>query len=97
MGLLDDLIAIAKEHHVLFDDILSTGRSKNVLAARIACYKHLRKKGLSYPEIGKAMLRDHSTIIYVVRKHSQDERGSEAPPSEPPAAGGEDQRKSRAS
>lgn len=96
MGLLDDLIVIAKRHHVLFDDILSTARSKNIMLARIDCYLHLRNKGLSYPEIGKIMLRDHTTIIYVVRKHSH-ERGTETPPSEPPAAGSEDHRKSRAS
>lgn len=77
MGLLEPLLAIAKANNVLFDDVLSSSRSKNVMRARIACYLHLRGKGLSYPEIGKIMLRDHTTIIHVVRKHSQDERGSQ--------------------
>lgn len=98
MGLLDDLILIAKEHNVLFDDVLSSSRSKNVMRARIACYLHLRfVKEMSYPEIGKAMLRDHTTIIYVVKKHAPDEAGSETVVGVTAAAGSEDSGKSRAS
>jgi chromosomal replication initiation ATPase DnaA len=74
MGLLDGLIAIAKENHVLLDHVFSDSRSKNVLRARTACYLHLRDKGLSYPEIGRIMMRDHTTIIHVIKKYRNDER-----------------------
>lgn len=84
MGLLDGLYQIAKKHRVLLEDVLDDVRSKTVTKARIACYLHLRALGMSYPEIGKVMLRDHTTVLHAVRRHSHEPR--EAP--EAPAAEG---------
>lgn len=71
MGLLDRLLDIAKHHNVLLDDVLSTNKSRTIMRARVACYLLLRNLGLSYPEIGKIMLRDHTTILYAVKRHHE--------------------------
>lgn len=72
MGLLDALVAIARKHKVLLDDILSANKSKSVMRARTACYLHLRGLEMSYPEIGRVMLRDHTTILYAVKKNERE-------------------------
>lgn len=78
MGLLDGLLAIAKVHNVLFDDVLSANKSRMIMRARIACYLHLRGLDMSYPEIGRVMLRDHTTILYAVKRHHE-QRPAEVP------------------
>lgn len=51
------------------EDILGTRRKPDfVLARQVAMYLCRRKLGLSYPELGKAFGRDHSTVIHAIKK-----------------------------
>ena len=49
--------------------IMGNGRTADVTAARQLAYVKARAMGLSYPEIGRAFGRDHTTIMHGVRKH----------------------------
>jgi len=50
-------------------EIVSHSRSKHLVRARHVCFYVMRKRfGLSYPQIGQIMHRDHSTVIYAVEK-----------------------------
>ena len=49
--------------------IISHDRSKHLVRARHVCFYVMRKRfGLSYPQIGRTMHRDHSSVIYAVEK-----------------------------
>ncbi len=74
IGVFDKLVELAKEHHVSLDDILSDSRSKSVMQARLACYAYLRGLGMSYPEIGKLMLRDHTTVLYALQSQAKKDK-----------------------
>ncbi len=51
------------------EDILGTRRKPDfVLARQVAMYLCRRKLGLSYPELGKAFGRGHSTVIHAIKK-----------------------------
>lgn len=50
-------------------DLVGHNRSKRLVRARHVCFYVMRKRfGLSYPQIGQIMHRDHSTVIYAVEK-----------------------------
>lgn len=46
-------------------------RAEAVLARHEAMYELRRQVGLSYPDIGCRMRRDHTTVLHGVRKHAQ--------------------------
>lgn len=48
---------------VEIQDILGQSRQKKIAQARIAVYRELRAMGYSFPEIGAAMSRDHTTVL----------------------------------
>ncbi len=51
------------------DDVLGKGKTKNVTAARqVATYLMRKLTGLTLDEIGKILSRDHSTILYSIKK-----------------------------
>lgn len=56
--------------------ILSPERSREVVKARQWVMYHARQRGHSFPNIGMAMDRDHSTIIHGVRAHAQRMKGN---------------------
>lgn len=49
-------------------DLLGRYRFDFIMPARFALYKALRMRGWSYPEIGRKFDRDHSTVIYGVKR-----------------------------
>lgn len=49
---------------VSVDDILSVRRTRKIAHARMAVCYIARNQGMSFPQIGKRMNRDHTTIIY---------------------------------
>lgn len=53
---------IALAHCVTLEDIFSDKRSRLIKTARFRCYLALRNKGMSLPQIGEFMGRDHTTI-----------------------------------
>jgi len=63
------LRAVSLRFDVPVDDIKGRGRSKTVALARLAAYWLLWHRGLSYPEIGRAVgNRDHTTAMSGVRR-----------------------------
>ena len=51
-------------HH---DQIIGPNRSRRIAYARAIIASELREQGLSYPEIGRALGKDHSSVIYMVK------------------------------
>lgn len=47
-------------------DLMSNKRNRQVVEARFALYAALRRRGWSYPRIGKFLRRDHTAIMYGV-------------------------------
>lgn len=62
-GLLSDAERIALEHAVTRSELLGRKRTKQVSAARRKLYEHLRELGMSYPEIGWLLDRNHTTVM----------------------------------
>lgn len=52
--------------------IHSTSREKSVTSARMVACWLLRETGLSYPEIGRAVGRDHTTAMHACRVVASD-------------------------
>ena len=72
-------ISRAAEHHgVTVAEIKGRSRLGAVVAARQDVFLALRESGWSFPRIGRAMGRDHSTVMHgvaralVVARHSVD-------------------------
>ena len=65
----DILIATSRVTNVGMDEVLSDRRSPDyVLARHITMYLSFKYTGYSFPKIGHILSRDHSTIIYGVKK-----------------------------
>lgn len=65
---LDMLIVAARRHLVSAHDVLSYTRMKSATDARTDFVLMLRGRGLSYPECGKLLGRDHNTIIHLAKR-----------------------------
>lgn len=64
---------VASYFTVSVDDILSPNRARNVSAARqMAFYLCREMTDLSLPKIGELFNRDHTTVMYAVKKISDD-------------------------
>lgn len=63
--------AAAQEAGVALAAILGQTRRQSVARARQRVMFEARQRGLSYPEIGYALGRDHSTIIHGVRAEAK--------------------------
>jgi chromosomal replication initiation ATPase DnaA len=61
---------VARDHGVTFDDIVSERRDKFIVSARTAAIKKVRASfsNLSLTQIGRVFNRDHTTILYNLRK-----------------------------
>lgn len=70
-GLLEVIDAIAAAHHVSRDEILSRSRVQSVVAGRRSLCVALRERGMSYPEIGRLVGRDHSTVMALLRDQGE--------------------------
>lgn len=67
-GLLAMAEEVALAHHVTVEEVASRARSKRVCAARRVVFARLRSLGLSLPEIGRILGRDHTTVLVGLRK-----------------------------
>lgn len=56
------LVNVCLEHGVEVIHLLSTRRTKNLVEARVDAIVQMRGAGLSFPEIGWVMNRDHSSV-----------------------------------
>lgn len=63
------LVVVSDRYSIDVDYILGPTRYQNVAECRIVCYWLLRELcKLSYPLLGLAMGRDHTTVLYGVKK-----------------------------
>lgn len=62
------LAIVAREYGVAPAELTGPRRTRSVAEARLMAYALLRDTaGMSYPEIGQALGRDHTTVIHGVR------------------------------
>jgi chromosomal replication initiator protein len=66
--LSDFIVAAAETFNVHPRDLASHYKFDFLMRPRFALYKALRLRGWSYPQIGRALKRDHTTIIYGVSR-----------------------------
>jgi hypothetical protein len=59
---------VAKAHSVPVERLLSTERSFLVLSARRAAVVELTRRGLSSPDIGRILRRDHSSVLLLQKQ-----------------------------
>lgn len=52
-------------------EVLSRSRKPNLVSVRGRIAIALRGQGMSYPAIGRALGRDHSTVMHAIRKATQ--------------------------
>lgn len=67
MSSAEVVAVVAAEHGVTVDEILSPSRYRHIVAARREVCTRLRAQGWSYPAIGRALGRDHATVMYLVK------------------------------
>jgi len=60
--------SVAVRHGVRIHEMLSTSREDRVSKARRDLCACLRGSGLSYPDIGRLVGMDHTSVMYAVRK-----------------------------
>lgn len=60
---------VADDFGVSFERIMGNLRTKKVVIARREAYRRCREMGLSYPEIGYIMNRDHTTVLYGINRN----------------------------
>jgi chromosomal replication initiation ATPase DnaA len=58
---------IAKAYGVKVSDLRGPKRWPGLLRARKQAYRECRLAGASYPEIGRALHRHHTTVMHAVR------------------------------
>ncbi|HET9045113.1 MAG TPA: helix-turn-helix domain-containing protein [Burkholderiales bacterium] len=78
-GLSQLVEGVAHDHAVTAADLLGRSRTKAVVAARHCLMRILRARGLSLPEIGYLLDRDHTTVLSAlseVRRLKQATRAS---------------------
>ena len=65
----DIIAAVATARHVPERVMRGRLRDHHIVSARHECFVRLRDElGLSYPAIGRLMARDHSTVMYGIRR-----------------------------
>jgi chromosomal replication initiation ATPase DnaA len=63
---LEQMDRIAFWHGVGVRDVINHDRRKHPAAARRDCAHYFRGKGKSFPEIGRILERDHTTVVNLV-------------------------------
>lgn len=59
----------ANKYNLTSEQLIGHSRFKQLILARHEAFYLLQRKGLSTPQIGRLMNRDHSTVIYGIREH----------------------------
>lgn len=67
VGLLALAESVASRHHITVGEMLGRRRTTQIVRARQEFYVALRRKGFSYPEIGRIVGRDHTTVLHACR------------------------------
>lgn len=62
-----ELDPIAEAYGLTVQQVLVRSRARRLVNARRDMARHLRDKGLTLPEIGRFLGRDHTTILHLLR------------------------------
>jgi hypothetical protein len=65
--------AVAKEWGITIKELLGPSRSMRLVDARAAVAALLREAGYSYPEIGKIIGRDHSSVFHGLKRREENQ------------------------
>jgi len=68
-GTRDDVLRVLVKYEMEYEDLLGKVKIQRYVDARAELSRILRRRGLSYPQIGKVINRDHTSIIHLVRKY----------------------------
>lgn len=68
--------ATADFHKVTFAEIMGRGRTKDIVVARHTGWSILHSTGLSYAHIARLVSRDHSSVMWGIKKHRKKEHWS---------------------
>jgi WhiB family transcriptional regulator, redox-sensing transcriptional regulator len=63
--------AVADRHGLTVEVLTGDGRSRGVVAARREAMWCLRESGLSLPDVGRVLGRDHSTVLHGLRRFAE--------------------------
>lgn len=72
----EELSDLVREYQLPSGDILGERRTLSVMRVRQELYWRLRQRGLSYPEIGELLGRDHTSIMWGCARHERRMRGT---------------------
>lgn len=61
---------IAERHGLTIDDLTGQSTAKRVVPARWEAMTALRNRGWSLTQIGNYLHRDHTTVLYGLRRHA---------------------------
>jgi len=66
------VLDVCKRHRVTFKDVLGESRVHKIVAARQEVYYRLKtERNMSFSAIGKRLNKDHSTVMYGIKKFGQ--------------------------
>ncbi len=69
---MQDVAAVCRVYRVSVAEVMSPGRKVPAVLARQAVMWMLRfSRGMSYPQIGALMGRDHSTVFWGIGRHDE--------------------------
>lgn len=71
-GLLPLALDVAQRNNLPLASLLGRSRYLSVCRARRELMFVLRQHALSYPEIGILLHRDHTTVMYAIRRYERD-------------------------
>lgn len=61
------LRAVCARYFVSLEEVLGRSRMKAIAQARRGCFAAMRVRGLSLPDIGRLLDRDHTTVLAGIR------------------------------
>lgn len=68
---LETVEQVGRRFGVAPQEILGPFRDQRIVVARHAAFSELRDAGLTLPRIAKVMNRDHTTVMYGIRRHAE--------------------------
>ena len=77
IGAFEAFSKICQEHSVTLAAVFSPRRTTAVVQARWELWILLRKRGLSYTEIGSLFCRNHTTVVEAIRR-AEERKGTRA-------------------
>lgn len=69
---MQDVAAVCRVYQVTVAEVMAPGRKVRTVLARQAVMWMLRfSRGMSFPQIGAILRRDHSTVVWGIGRHDE--------------------------